>query len=86
LKHVLQEFFHRHCVTANTAALKKVAVTRPRATLKGNPMLIILAVNPHSKGLKVEAMRFRGITFGLLNLPNHPIVHSFFSFCPQAQR
>jgi hypothetical protein len=82
-KHILEHFFHRHGVTAHTAALEKITIATPITILKSNPVRVILTCNIDRKAFKVNAVAFLCIALGFLDLANHPVIHGYFSFMPK---
>jgi len=72
---VLEQDFKRHTMTTMAMSGEKIAITFENAIIKGDVVIVIIAMENHIKLIKVEPITFLGVALGLINLADHSRVH-----------
>jgi hypothetical protein len=87
LNHVAENALNRHGMAANPPRAKKSAVTGPIPLVVFDEMWgVVVSFYPNAQRFKFNAVTLFRIDLGLLNLADHPIIHSRITllFCDSA--
>jgi hypothetical protein len=75
-EHTCQYAFKRHRVTAYFPCNEEIAIAFPSAIGVLNYMRIVPAIQAGFEMIKFDALSFLSISPGLIDLADHPIIHS----------
>jgi hypothetical protein len=79
-QHFFQDAFQRHGVAADSAQMEKLAIALPVVVLKPDLVIVVVAAEGYRELVKMEAIGFLGIPFGLLDFSDHSVIHVEVSF------
>jgi hypothetical protein len=75
-EHIFEKYFQGHGVHAALVGKEELTVALEFAIDETYVVTIIVAAEGHIEGIEPKAIAFLGVTLGLLDLPDHSIVHA----------